>query len=211
MLKRARKLLENARELRDKDRLREAGNAYTAAAHEYQGTVEEHTFPGANHPCAATQSLCCAATCYRINGDEQRLQNRSDLGILLAEDYIEYIDTVDFDDQSFADLRRGAWPEFIGDLRTIAQRDNAADAYDRAASIYQSAGYWEFCMSEEEHMRLASFFVDVRRGLGHEIPEDALEKRPLGPTFSEWIAYKREQLPDLLDELEGQGEWPTGR
>jgi len=64
-------------------------------------------------------------------------------------------------------------------------------------------------MAEQEHMRLAGFFKAVKRGLGFEISEDALENRPLGPTFVEWLEYKRDRLPNLLDDLEKQGSWPT--
>jgi hypothetical protein len=131
------------------------------------------------------------------------------MGTLLAEDYINYIESVDFEEESFADLRRGAWPEFIGDLRTIAEREDAEEAYDRAIAIYTSAGDYEFVLGEQEHMRLAGFFRSVRWGLGHDIPEDAPEQQGLDTTFSEWVEYKRERLPGLLDELEAQGEWPV--
>jgi hypothetical protein len=211
MRERARELVEEAKTMCNEESLVEAGNLYTAAAHEYQGTVVGHGFPEPGATPATVNRLCHAATCYRIAGANSPVQNRCDLGILLAEEYVKYIDSVDFEDRSFADLRRGAWLECIGDLRTIAGRDDAEEAYDEAASIYESAGHWEFCMAEQEHMRLAGFFKSVRRGLGHEIPDDALEQRPLGPTFSEWIEYKRERLPDLLDELETQGEWPLDK
>lgn len=122
----------------------------------------------------------------------------------MAEDYIEYIDHQDFERGSFADLRRGAWPEYIGDLRTIAQRDDADVAYDRAITIYESAGDCEFVCGEQEHTRLAGYFRGIRRGLGEDIPRDAP-----GITFSEWVEYKRERLPKLLGRLEEQGEWPV--
>ncbi|WEL22634.1 hypothetical protein HBNXHr_2594 [Halorhabdus sp. BNX81] len=130
------------------------------------------------------------------------------MGILLAEDYLEYIERQEFGPQSFGAFRRGAWPEFIGDLRTIAQRENADKAYDRAHEIYASAGDYEISTGEQEHMRLTSFFESVRRGLGHDISNDALELQPMGPTMTDWLEYKRERLPAYLDQLEAQGEWP---
>jgi len=116
MKERARELTENARELRGSNELREAGNHYTAAAYEYQGTVIEHSFPEPDRTYNAVSSLTFAATCYRICGDKFHVQNRCDVGISLVENYVQHIKTVDFDSKSFADLRRGAWPEFIGDL-----------------------------------------------------------------------------------------------
>lgn len=208
MNNRAYELAEKAETLRDSGELISAGNVYAAAAHEYAGTVTEHLFPEPDKTYGAVSRLCFAATCYRVAGDEFRVQNRCELGTLLAEDYIKYIESADFEDGSFAGLRRGAWPEFIGDLRTIAGRDDAEEAYEEAKSIYQSAGNWEFALAEQEHMRLASFFRSIRMGLGHDIPEDAIEEQAMGPTFGEWLEYKQNLLPDLLDELGEQGEWP---
>lgn len=211
MKDRARELRKDADDHRNSGDFLRAGSLYTAAAHEYAGTVTEHSFPAPDHTRSALGELLNATTCYRIAGDEFRTQNRCELGTLLAEDYIDYIDSVEFEPGSFADLRRGAWPEFIGDLRTIAERDDADEAYDEAISIYESAGYWEFVLGEQEHMRLAAFFRAVRRGLGHDIPADAPEQQALGPTFPEWVEYKRDRLPNLLDELEAQGTWPAER
>lgn len=132
------------------------------------------------------------------------------MGILLAEDYLEYVDHREIDPGSFADLRRGAWPEFIGDLRTVARRDDAEEAYDRAREMYASAGDWEIAMAEQEHIRLTGFFRDVKESLGHDSTDESnIELRPLGPTFTDWLEYKRERLPRFLDELDERGEWPA--
>lgn len=210
MEERARDLVDDARERREAGDLIGAGDAYTAAAHEYAGTVREHSFPEPDLTRGTVSRLCYAATCYRIAGDEFRVQNRCELGTLLAEDYLDYIDGVEFEDGSFADLRRGAWPEFVGDLRTIAGRDDAGDAYDEAVAIYDAAGDWEFVLAEQEHSRLAGYFRSVRRGLGHDIPVSAPEQEAMGITFAEWVEDKRERLPGLLEELEAAGDWPVG-
>ena len=171
--------------------------------------MTEHAFPEPDHTYAALSALLRAATCYRIIGDKFRIQNRCELGTLLAEDYIEYIDNQDYREGSFADLRRGAWFEYIGDLRTVTERDDADKAYERAMNIYESAGSdVGFVCAEGEHMGLARFFMSVRKGLGHEIPRDAPEQPAPGTTFPEWLEYKRERLPGLLNQLEEQGEWP---
>lgn len=206
----ARKLFKKARKARGSDNILEAANAYTAAAYEYAGTVEEHVFPGSDATVNALGALLNATTCYRLAGDDFRTQNRCDIGILLAEDYIDYIERTDVDRNSFADFRRGAWSEYIGDLRTIACRDDATLAYDEAREIYQSAGDEQFVFGEKEHMRLAAFFRSIRRGLGHDIPDDAPEQQPWGgPTFSEWVEYKRNRLPQYLEQLDAQNEWPV--
>jgi len=208
---RARELVEQAQEHREESALKKAGDLYTAAAHEFAGTVTHHTFPTPDGTNGAISRLRYAATCYRIEQEVFRTQNRCDLGVLLAEDYIEYIDGQEFETGSFADLRRGAWHEYIGDLCTIARRDDAADAYERAVEIYRSAGDSELAYAEQEHMRLTGFYRALRRGLGHDIPDTAPEQQSLEVTFTEWIEYKRERLPDLLDELEAQGAWPIDK
>jgi len=205
----ARELVKEAQNLRDEGEPLQAGDMYTAAAHEYAGDATKHSFPEPDSTNGAVSRLRYAATCYRIAGDEFLTHNRCELGTLLADDYINYIEGVDFEPGSFADLRRGAWPEYIGDLRVIAQRDDAAEAYDRATEIYESAGDCESVYAEQEHTRLGAFYKNVRRGLGHDIPEEAPERMGFGTTFSEWVEYKRARLPDLLDELERQGRWPT--
>lgn len=205
----ARTLDEEARDFRESGDLAEAGDAYSRAAFEYAGDATR-SFPEPSSHNLAVRSLLKAATCYRIVGDELRVQNRCGLGTLFIEDHVEYIERVGYEPGSFADLRRGAWPEFIGDLRTVAERDDADDAYDEAKSIYESAGAdVGFVAAEQEHMALAAFFWDVRSGAGHDIPDDAPERRGFGTTFPEWLAYKRERLPGLLEELEKQGEWPV--
>lgn len=204
----ARKLAKESLKFQKEGNINKAGDLYTAAAHEYAGEVTEHIFPEPDRTRDAITELAYAATCYRLIGDDFRVQNRCDLGILLAEDYFEFIDRQEFEAGSFADLRRGAWPEFIGDLRVIAHRESADDAYEQAIEIYRSAGDWPFAYGEQEHMRLAGFYRNVRRGLGHDIPMDAPEQQSLNITFSEWVEYKRERLPDLLEQLEQQGEWP---
>lgn len=117
---------------------------------------------------------------------------------------------MDTDGNSFAEFRRGAWSEYIGDLRTIAQRDDAENAYDDAVSIYRAAGDEKFTFGEKEHMRLAAFFRGIRQGLGHDIPQDAPEQQPWdGPLFSEWVEYKRKRLSGYIEQLDVQGEWPV--
>ena len=209
MKRKARELRKSARIMRDNGKLSDAGAIYTAAAHEDAGTVTGHSFPEPDRTYAAVSSLCYAATCYRLDGGESLTQNRCDLGILLAKDYSEFIDTQEIEKQSFADLRRGVWPEFIGDLRTIARRDNANDAYDEAIRIYRKAGDYQFVIGEQEHTRLAAYFRSLKRGLGIKIPETAPEQLSPDITFTDWIEYKRTSLPELLNELGQQGTWPS--
>lgn len=207
MKERARELEREADQHRSAGRISEAGDAYTSAAHEYAGSAER-TFPEPGDTQFVLGALLKAATCYRISGDDFRTQNRCDLGTTIAEDHIEYVDRQDIEPGTFADLRRGAWPEFIGDLRTVASRTDADEAYDRAISIYESAGDFESVYAEQEHTKLAAFFRIVRSGVGQTIAEDDPEQLGFGTTFTEWVEYKRKRLPGLLDELEEQGEWP---
>jgi hypothetical protein len=210
MRKRGYRLSEQADALRESGDLTGAGNAYTAAAYEFAGTVTDHTFPECDKTATAISNICFAAICYRIVGDQFRVQNRCDVGILLAEDYINHIEGEKFEDGSFADLRRGAWPEYIGDCRMIADREGADMAYDRAIEIYRSAGDIDFVYGEREHNYLTKLFTNIKRGAGYEISEDAPERQPLGgPTFTEWVRYKRKHLPGFLEDLDKKGAWPV--
>lgn len=204
---RARELRAEAWSFRNDGELCMAGDLHTACAHEFAACTRR-TFPDPGYLESALGHLLDAATCYRIAGEPFRTGNRCELGEVLAADRFEYVSQLDVDESSFENLRRGAWPEFVGDLRTVAERSDAADAYDRALSIYESAGEWELVMSEQEHLRLLAYYRSLKRGLDIDVPEDAPEAPSLGVTFTEWVAYKRETLPDLLDSLELQGTWP---
>lgn len=206
---RARELSKRAQKTRTSGQLVEAGNLYTASAYEYAGEVTEHRFPEPDRTYSAVAELVNAATCYRIAGLQSDVHNRCEIGILLAEDYFEYINGCEIEDGSFGDVRRGAWPEYIGDFRTIARRENADDAYEQAIAIYQAAGDWEIAYAEQEHSRLAAYFRNLQYGLGQEIPETAPEQLGFGTTFAEWVEYKRNRLPSLLERLENQGSWPA--
>lgn len=63
-------------------------------------------------------------------------------------------------------------------------------------------------MCEQDHLRLLAYYRCLEEGFGIDVPDAAPEAPTFGGTFSEWIAYKRETLPPLLDELEAQGTWP---
>lgn len=208
MKERARELRKDAEGHRDDGELERAGNLYTAAAHEMAGTVTEHLFPGPDRTNDAVGYLRYAATCYRVADLGKKSRNRCNIGELLVDDYIAFYERQEFE-RSFDRLRLGGWYENIGDLRVIAKEGRAGEAYDHAEELYERAGSCEFSMAEKEHMRLSGFFRNVRRGVDDEIPEDALENRPFGPSFLDWLDYKRERLPDLLDELEARGEWPA--
>jgi hypothetical protein len=104
--------------------------------------------------------------------------------------------------------RRGAWKEFIGDFHIIAgKEERAAQAYDQAYSIYEVASDFNLGMAEWEHHALIGFYEDIRRAIGKDM-EDWYEQKSV-ITIPEWIDYKRERMPGLLDELETQGEWSS--
>lgn len=204
----AREISSEARELRASGQLATAGWRYTLSAYEHAGEMTE-AFPEPGNVQAALGMLLHAATCYRIVGDQFRTQNRCDLGALIVKEHRSYVEKQDVQQQSFAALRRGAWPEFLGDFKVIAGSPGADAAYDEAIATYDAAGDAPFAFGEQEHMRLAAYFRHVRCGLREHIPEEAPEHMGPNVTFTEWIEYKRNRLPELLDELESRGDWPV--
>jgi len=139
------------------------------------------------------------------------MENRCDLGLLIARDYLEYIEneyteTVEGGDKGgYIIFRRSAWYEFMGDLRTIARRDDADEAYDKAEEIYHPDG--DISLVEHEHNVVTGFFRGIREAVESDIPPDSPEYRPAGPSFLDWLELKREMLPELLEQLEEEGEW----
>lgn len=208
MIERARELYEQAEGFRASGELALAGDAYTRATHEFAGDCER-SFPEPDSTHLALGSLLDAATCYRVASDEFRVQNRCELGAVIVADHQNYVERHDVDPGSFADLRRGVWSEFLGDLRTIAGVAEAGEAYEQAIEIYEAAGDFELVYAEQEHTRLAAFFRSIRRGAGEQVADDDPEQLGPGTTFSEWVEYKRTKLPALLQQLEESGRWPV--
>lgn len=199
----SRRRREIAHEYREKGRLNDAGDYFTLAAYEYLGECPLTSGRTISH---AEYYLLQSAVCYRIDENWNRCENRCHQGILIAEDVLESVKRADKPENFYDRARRGALYEYIGDFRTVGELGEAREAYDNASQIYQNAGDPNTGYSEQEHMWLMEFFDLVASAVNDGL-DDKWRSLLSDTTFSEWVEYKRERLPTLLDALDERGEW----
>lgn len=196
---------EKAIELRNDEKLIDAGEQFTLTAYQYLG--QSSFSPPYGHTAWGLYALLMAGTCYIIGGEESRCKNRCRQGILIAEDIKHRVLAEPVPENIYDHARRGAWDEYIGDFRVLGQLEEADEAYDAAVEIYLDAGDPDTGFSEQEHMRLRQYFTEVAGATGYNSGE--LNRLRTSISFSAWIAYKREYFPDILDRLSKSEKWES--
>jgi len=199
----ARKHKEVANEYRRAEEFSEAGDYFTTAAYAYLGDSPPKTGLGITN---AEYCLLQAVVCYRLGDQFSRAVNRSRQGILIAEDVLDRVLAAETPENVYDRARRGALYEFIGDFRVVGDLDGADEAYDAAVEIYEEAGDPTTGYSEQERMRLMDFLDLVGTAVGEEL-EASWRTGQHNSTFTEWVAYKRDQLPSVVTELMALGTW----
>lgn len=174
----------------------EAGESYTAAAfHYFADWPPERRGKNMSH---GEYYLLLAATCYRRGSQINRAKSRCQQGILFAEELLDRTKGIG-GSASYDRARYGAWYEYIGDFQLIGHFNYKVDAYERAKRIYFEEGDPPVAHREQEHMWLIEFFDQVA-GETNDYSEDW--RRILQEyTFSEWIEYKQEHLPKILESV----------
>lgn len=184
----------------------EAGEQYTAVAHQYFSA-----WPDDRRGKKISQGayfLLLAGTCYRLGGRTDRATARCEQGVLIAEEWLDR--TKDLGGSAAYDRARyAAWHEYVGDFRLLGSLDGATEAYERAEQVYLDEGDPPLAHREQEHMWLVEFFEQVRHGAGSD--DDEWQQFLREATLSNWVEYKRDHLPDALNELVSQSAWvPRG-
>lgn len=193
-----------AREHHRNDEFGEAAEAYTAAAYEYLG---ENGL--AHNPTVARglQSLLVAATCLRYLGRMEQCRNRCWQGVYITEPVAEEALSLPREPNAYDQSQRGVWYEFEADLRVVGDLPGAEEAYDRAEAVYVDAGDPETGAFEQFHLSAAVLPKQLVYGTDTD-PEELQEVlKPMIPTLTDWIDFKRRKLPDILDRLDDGENW----
>lgn len=179
----------------------EAGECYTSVAYHY---FSQWPPVRGKKTSQGEYFLLLAATCYRLGGQMDRAMNRCQQGILIAEELLDR--TKELGGSSAYDRSRyAAWHEYIADFRLVGELDGTSESYEQAKRAYLDEGDPPFAHREQEHIWLAEFFELVLLGTSHDTEEWRVFRREA--TFSEWVEYKQDQLPDALDALVSQSSW----
>lgn len=183
---------------------------YTLAANQYTTAAYAHLAegpPSGYHKIVswALYRLLQSGICYRIANNFDRCRNRCRQGILIAEDTVEQVTELSQTDNEYDMARRGAWHEYVGDFRLVADLSGVDDAYEKAKETYRTAGNPVCGYAEQEHMRLHDFFRSVALPQGHDV--DDWHTIEMDSQLTTWVDYKAEYLPGYLEATYEQAEW----
>lgn len=194
---------DKAHEYRRRGEFNDAGDYYTITAYEYLGESP----PTTGHSiCHAEYFFLQAAVCYRLGNNFERGVNRCRQGILIAEDVLDRVMAAEEPENIYEKARRGAIYEYIGDFRAVGELEGADEAYDNAIRVYQDAGDPNTGYSEQEHMWLMEFFDLIADTVGDGL-DPSWRSSLSDTTFTDWVKYKRNRLPKVLEELLERGKW----
>ncbi|USZ71101.1 hypothetical protein [Natronosalvus halobius] len=127
------------------------------------------------------------------------------MGILIAEEMIDRVFAADPLEYFYDQARRGVWYEYIGDFRCIGNFGDPTSAYDQAREVYEAADDPDTWYSEQEHGYTMAVFREVARGVNRDPgPIDDMEN---DMTLTDWVSFKEDAYPSLLDDLTERGDW----
>lgn len=183
-----------------------AANQYSSAAFEYFGERK------VNWTAKGLQMLLQAALCYRLTSNEQKVSFCQNLVEAVSYDAIDSHEFPPADSEHeknepwyrYEIAVEGGWYEYIGDIRTISSSQNSPEAYERALEIYEQTDDLDLGYSEQVHNRLFDFYCNVAIKAGESNSCDKIRKMSFlenDSTFSDWVHYKRDTLPDHITLL----------
>lgn len=181
----------------------QAAKSYTTAAYEYLGVNGlEHTVSAAR----GLRNLAVGATCLRYSKGVDRSRNLCWQGVYVSKAVAESALDRPPASHPHDHSERGVWYEFEGDFKMIGNLPDAVDAYDRAEAVYLDAGNPPSVSLDQFHMSVAALTKLLVRGTGVSTEELHSVLQPES-TLSDWIAFKRWQIPEALDRLDDSDTW----
>lgn len=202
----ARDRAEHAGELREKGAFRRAAGWYTTAASCYRASRPPSI---GGDGWYAARYLYRACICRRLAGDEERARRRADEGKHLATDVLADAGER-FAPDGPSEEWLGSWCEAIGDFQVCVGAD-PTEAYGDARSHYERSEYPEtgyLDYGEAANAELIGLFNELCRAVDLDVtPWNTAHRETLTP-LTEWLDYKWQHLPRLVDALLGRGEWP---
>lgn len=176
-----------------------AGDIYVQASFEEAGE-----WFGSPTWAIELRMLFKACLCYRLAGQNRQYRFAAQLGIQLAEEYKTRIEKQPEPSHPLDQAERGVWDEFVGDFRLIADFGEYNKAYDTAKSIYREVGNPRADFAEGPIMSVQAIFSTAVLVAGAD--NDYIVESTQG-RLTDWVDYKQEHLPELIEIIESSGEW----
>lgn len=192
-------LEDKANSLAAEGKYSDAGDTYVRAGFEEAGQ-----WFGSSSWGQELRMLYKACLCYRLADHNRQCRFTAKFGILLAEEYAARAERKPSPSHPPDKAERGVWYEFIGDLRLIADFDGVTEAYDRAKEIYKEVGDPLADFAEGPVMVVQAIFSTTVLIAGEEY--DLISNSAQG-RLTDWVEYKQEQLPKLIESILSSGEW----
>lgn len=192
-------LADEATALAVESKFGDAGDTYVRASFEEAGA-----WFGASSWGQELRMLYKACLCYRLADQPRQCRFTATLGIQIAEEYAARIDQTEKPTHPPDRAEHGVWYEFVGDFRLVAGFEGVDDAYDQAKEVYTEAGDPFAQFAEGPIMVVQAIFSTtvLVAGADHELITDSTSGR-----LTDWVEYKREHLPELIDDTVTSGEW----
>lgn len=195
--------VETAHALHESGEYVEAADSYTAAAYEYFGAN------GLTHSVSVARGLrylIIGATCLRYRDRLERCQNLCWQGVHISRAISEEALSLPPEPNPYDQSVRGVWYEFEADFRVVGELPEAADAYDRAKAVYADAGDPDTAAFEQFHLAAAILPKVLVYGTDTD-PEDLHSVIRPPATLTDWVEFKRQTLPAILERLDDGDEW----
>ena len=193
---------EEAREAKHAGEPVRAGDAYTIWA--YTNLSNRDLWEHPHDVFWAQRAFADAVICYRLGGRHNRALNRSKQGTLIGTDVAEQLPETF--DPPLLYLVQGTLAEYNGDLRLLAGREHVGRAYDRARARYteaaeasESGTRFPLGDCEEQNDYSVLLFNELVDVTGSSV--EPVFRWDSGLTLSEWVDYKEEHLPGLVERL----------
>lgn len=196
---RRRELEDKAHTLAVNGSFREAADTYVRAAFEEAGQ-----FFGLSSRGIELRMLYKACLCYRLTEQERPSRFIASFAIGLAREYAARTEEKPTPSHSSDSAERGVWYEFIGDIQVVAGLNDGIEAYDRAKTIYREAGDPRASFGEGPIRSVQAIFDDMalHADADEELVIDATQGR-----LTDWVDYKQEHLPKLINIILSSREW----
>lgn len=198
-VERRRELADEADSLAVEGEFGEAADTYVRAGFEEAGT-----FFGKSSHAIELRMLYKGCLCYRLAGQKRQYRSIARIGIEFSEEYAARMKAKPEPSHPPDRARSGVWHEFVGDFRLVGKLGDAGEAYDRAKEIYQEVGDPSADFVEGPIKSSQAIFGDtvLHAGEDDELIDESRQRK-----LTEWVEYKREHLPELIDSIVSSGTW----
>ncbi|WP_135827262.1 hypothetical protein [Halorussus ruber] len=198
--------VDSRRELEDKAHSLAMDGSFSEAADNYvrAGFEEAGQFFGLSSRGIELRMFFKACLCYRLAEQERQCRFVADFAIDLAKEYATRVEEKTPDSQFPNNPEQGVWYDFIGDFEQVAGFGDGTKAYNRAKKVYSETGDPFASFGEGPIRSVQAIFDDL---VFHTNSDPDLVAESTQGRLTDWIEYKQERLPKLVQDLMTSKKW----